>query len=251
MMKVSFVIPFHNEEKNCGPMLEQVIKYCQKQEWDFEIIPVNDRSTDNTQAVLDAYQKKYKFVLPVERKMDGDEMGNTMGKALLAGSKKATGNIVIWTMGDRADAPETYGAIVKKIGAGYDMVFGSRYMPKGTWGSLDPTKAFLSSQGTHLAGIIFGIKVHDITNAFRGFRKELINKIKLDSSGFAVSPEFAIKTHLLGYKLAEVPTIYYDRVEGVSNFKLWKMSLSYLRIYFRLFIQNLLGGSSEWKITHG
>jgi dolichol-phosphate mannosyltransferase len=237
-MKVSFVIPFHNEEKNVEPMIEQVANYAKKQKWNFEIIPVNDRSDDDTQKVLEKMTKNNKLIKPIERKPDGKEVGNTMGKALLIGSNKATGDIIIWTMGDRADDPQTYGKIVDKINSGFDLVFGSRYMPGGTWGSLDPTKAFLSSRGTTLARFLFGIKVHDITNAFRGFKKVLFNKIKLESSGFAISPEFAIKAHLGGFKLGEVPTIYYARVEGVSNFKLWKMSLAYLGIYIKLFLNH-------------
>jgi glycosyltransferase involved in cell wall biosynthesis len=245
-VKVSFVIPFHNEEKNAGPMLEQVLKYALKQRhWQFEIIPVNDRSHDDTKKTLDLYAKKYKQIKPFHRNQDSQELGNTMGKALLEGSKRATGDIIIWTMGDRADDPETYGKIVEKIQASYDLVFGSRYMQGGTWGSLDPTKAFLSSRGTVLAKLLFGIKVNDITNAFRGFRKELLRDIKLESPGYAISPEFAIKAHLAGFKLTEVPTIYYKRVEGVSNFKLWNMSIAYLKIYFSLFIEKWFGDSSS------
>ena len=224
-------------------MIEQVVRYAgrQKKRWDFEIITVNDRSTDATQEVLDVYARKYKFVRPIERKKDSDEIGNTMGKALLDGSRKALGDIIIWTMGDLSDEPKTYGDIVNKINEGFDMVFGSRYMPGGTWGSLDPTKAFLSSRGTILARVLFGLPVHDITNAFRGFRKELLQHVSLKSSGYAISPEFAVKAHLAGYKLAEVPTVYYKRVEGVSNFKLWNMSRAYLTLYWQLFVRRFFG----------
>lgn len=233
-MKISFIIPFHNEEKNARGMIEQVAEYATTQKWNFEIIPVNDRSTDGTKEVLTAEAKKYKFVKPVHRSPDGKETGNTMGKALLEGSQKASGDIIIWTMGDRSDDMATYGAIVDKISQGYDMVFGSRYMPGGTWGSLDPTKAFLSSQGTVLARFVFQVPVHDITNAFRGFRKKLLDKIQLQSQGFAVSPEFALKAHLAGFRLGEVPTVYHARTEGVSSFKLWRMSFEYLKIYASL-----------------
>lgn len=222
-------------------MLDQVVNYAKQQKnWDYEIIPVNDRSNDETGKILDAYAKKNHQIKPLHRNTDSEEIGNTMGKALLEGSKRASGDIIIWTMGDRADDPRTYGEIIKKIQEGYDMVFGSRYMPGGTWGSLDPTKAFLSSRGTVLAKILFGIKVNDITNAFRGFRKELLFKIKLESSGYAISPEFALKAYLKGYKLSEVPTVYFTRVEGASNFKLWQMSLEYLKVYGTLFIKRLL-----------
>ncbi len=240
-MKISFVVPFHNEEKNAGFMIECLAEYGTTKKWDFEIIPVNDRSTDGTQAVLEKYAKKYKFVRPLQRISDNVHTGNTMGLALLAGSKKASGEIIIWTMGDRSDDPQTYEKIVDKINEGYDMVIGSRYMLGGTWGSLDPTKAFLSSRGTLLARLLFAIPIHDITNAFRGFKKKLLTHITLESGGFAISPEFAIKTHLAGFKLGEVPTTYYERLEGVSNFKLWNMSLSYLIIFGKLLLNQKLG----------
>jgi glycosyltransferase involved in cell wall biosynthesis len=238
-MKITFVIPFHNEEKNASAMIEAVTEYATTQKWKYEIIPVDDRSTDTTAEVLKKISERYSFVHPLYRPIDNTQTGNTMGKALVEGSKKATGDIIIWTMGDRSDDPNTYGAIVDKINQGFDMVFGSRYMVGGTWGSLDPTKAFLSSRGTMLARVLFGITVHDITNAFRGFRKELINKIPLKSAGFAISPEFALKAHLSGFKLGEVPTVYHDRVEGLSNFKMWNMSLAYLGVFANLFFRKI------------
>jgi glycosyltransferase involved in cell wall biosynthesis len=240
-VKVSFVIPFHNEEKNVGPMLEQVMKYANSKKWDYEIIPINDRSHDNTREVLEKYAKKYSKISPLHRSNDSEDLGNTMGKALLEGSKKSSGKIIIWTMGDRADDPQTYGKIVEKLEEGYDLVFGSRYIPGGTWGSLDPTKAFLSSRGTVLARFLFGVKVNDITNAFRGFKNELLEKLQLDSIGFSISPEMAIKAHIRGFRLGEVPTVYYDRVEGVSNFKLWRMSIEYLKIYWGLLLKKFFG----------
>jgi len=234
-MKVSFVIPFHNEEKNCIPMVERVVKYARRNHLIFEVIPVDDRSTDQTPIFLRSLFIKHSSVKPVFRKVDIEERGNTMGKALVAGTKKAKGKIVIWTMGDMADDTKTYGEIIKKLNEGFDMVFGSRYMPGGSRGNLDRIKAFLSSWGTRLAQLLFGVEVHDITNAFRGFKKSVFDQLQLDSSGFSISPEFAIKAHLAGFRLGEVPTIYTNRVEGVSNFKLYKMTKSYLTLYWKLF----------------
>lgn len=236
-MTVSFVIPFHNEAKNAGPMLEQILAYTRSRKWQFEVIPVNDRSSDETQVVLDSYSKKHSQVRPLEREQDSEELGNTMGMALTEGTRCASGDIIIWTMGDCSDDPETYGKIVEKIEDGFDMVFGSRYMPGGSRGNLDPAKAFLSSQGTLIARLIFGIPVHDITNAFRGFRKEVFNKVWLESPNFAISPEFAVKAHLAGFKLGEVPTVYTNRTAGVSSFKVARMSMTYLGVYLKCFLR--------------
>src|SRR3989338_9395142 len=236
MTDVSFIIPFHNEAENAGPMLERVLQFGKNAGWNFEIVPVDDRSNDNTGKILENYTKKYPKVIHSFRRQDGGELGNTMGYALKLGTEKSQGKIVIWTMGDMSDDTQTYSAIVEKINTGYDMVFGSRYMPGGSRGNLEAFKAFLSSNGTLLARILFGIPVHDITNAFRGFRKLVYAKIKPQGLGFDISPEFAIKAHQAGFKLGEVPTVYINRDKGVSKFKMWKMIRQYLHVYWTLLL---------------
>ncbi len=234
-MNVSFIIPFHNEDENCTKMIERVIDFAKESKLSYEIIPIDDRSIDATGEILNKISRKYKTVIPLRRNKDSEEAGNTMGKALILGSKKAKGKYIIWTMGDMADDTKTYKDILNKLEKGADLVFGSRYMPGGSRGNLEPIKAFLSSWGTILARFLFDIPVHDITNAFRGFKREVFEKIRLDSAGFSISPEFAIKAHLAGFKLGEAPTVYTDRVKGLSNFKLFKMTKSYLSLFFSLF----------------
>lgn len=239
-MKVSFVIPFHNEEKNSPKMMDRVLSYAHKKKLNFEIIPIDDRSTDSTNTILKQYAKNWDRIRPIYRSSKNETGGNTMGLALVEGSKKARGEIIIWTMGDMADDINTYTDIIEKIKDGWDIVFGSRYMPGGSRGNLDPLKAFLSSWGTLLARALFKVPVHDITNAFRGFRKSVFDQLVLESSGFSISPEFAIKAHLAGFRLGEVPTVYTNRVEGISNFKLTNMTKSYLGLYSKLFIRHIL-----------
>jgi glycosyltransferase involved in cell wall biosynthesis len=243
-MKISFIIPFHNEEKNCLPMLVRVFEFGKREKLDFEIIPVDDRSNDKTPQILRAFSSKETRIRPIYRHKSNEEKGNTMGKALIAGTKDAKGEIVIWTMGDMADDTKTYKEIIRKLHGDYDMVFGSRYMPGGSRGNLDKLKALFSSWGTILARVLFNVPVHDITNAFRGFKRNVFKSINLESSGFSISPEFAIKAHLAGFKLGEVPTVYTNRVEGVSNFKLYKMTISYLTLYYRLFLKYRLPGKA-------
>ena len=91
-MKVSFVIPFHNEEINCIPMIERVVSYAKKKNFIFEVIRVDDRSSDRTAILLAQITKKHRSVKPIYRKHDKEEKGNTMGRALLAGTKSAKGD---------------------------------------------------------------------------------------------------------------------------------------------------------------
>lgn len=236
-MKISFVVPLHNEEKNTLTVVQRIVDFAEKQKWDYELLAVDDRSDDQTPEILKKLSKKYKLLKPLYRRKSQAEKGNTMGSALREGTLNSKGDIIIWTMGDLADDVETYRKIVEKIEEGNDMVFGSRYMQGGSRGNLEPLKAFLSSWGTILSNILFGIKVHDITNAFRGFRREVFSKLRLESEGFSISPEFAIKAHLAGFKLGEVPTVYTNRKTGVSSFKLLKMIRSYMSIYLLIFFK--------------
>ena len=142
-------------------------------------------------------------------------------------------------MGDSSDNFDTIPVMIKKINEGYDMVIGSRNVSGGSRGKQNRLKAFGSKQYSALAKVLFRLPIYDITNAFRAFRKELIDKIELENGNFAVSPEFAIKAHVRGYKLAEVPTTYKDREVGEAKTKLFRMGLFYYKMLLKYWIKNL------------
>lgn len=150
-----------------------------------------------------------------------------MGAALKEGTRKAEGTYIVWVMGDNSDDLSTIPKMIRSLEKGEDMVFGSRYMKGGSSGNLSPLKAFLSSGYTLMTRLVFGIRQHDITNAFRAFKKNLFMRMILEADNFAIAPEFAIKARRAGFRLAEVPTTYRDREAGEAKFKLLRMGLSY------------------------
>ncbi|MBU0762960.1 MAG: glycosyltransferase [Candidatus Altiarchaeota archaeon] len=222
-MKYSIVIPAYNEDGNIEELVNDIKKSCCGEH---EIILVDDNSSDNTPEICDILSK-HKNISCIHRKK-GD---NGMGYALIDGTRWAKGDYIVWVMGDRSDKTDTIDEIVKKLDEGYDMVIGSRYMNGADSGDLARDKAIYSSGYTLLARLIFGIPVHDITNAFRGFRKKVFQDITLESGDFAISPEFAIKAQLRGYKLGEVPTTYTNRKAGKPKFSLIKMSIRYISLF--------------------
>ncbi len=224
-MGVSIVIPAHNEEANLRPLAEALLALAEKRRLEMEIVIVDDNSSDATSRIADSLAKAHKSIVALHRKKDPG-----MGNALKEGTKKARGEFIVWVMGDRSDRLETIPIMLRKLKFGYDMVFGSRYIPGGSSGDLDPFKALSSSGYTRLARMVFGLNVHDITNAFRAFRKDVFENILLESSDFAISPEFAIKAHLKGYKLGEVPTTYHNRVFGKTKFSMLKMGIRYISL---------------------
>ena len=194
---------------------------------ELEIIVVVDESSDKTDEVADSYSRKYNNIKAIHR-----ESGiRGLGSALKDGTKAAKGKYVVWVMGDNSDDLSTIPEFIKKLKKEYDMVFGSRYMKGGSSGDLNAFKRILSFGYTYISSILFGLKVHDITNAFRAFKKEVFNNIALESNDFAICAEFAIKTHLKGYKLGEVPTSYTKRRIGKSKFNLLNTGVAYIKIF--------------------
>ncbi len=230
MGEISIVIPSHDEELNLPSLIESLDTLRKREGWDCEIVIVNDNSTDSTGSVAESLSKKYRNMAVIHRNANPG-----MGNALKDGTSAAKGSIIIWTMADKSDNPETFPKMVEKINSGYDMVFGSRYIRGGSRGDLALHKALLSRGYSILAKIVFGLKVSDITNAFRCFRKKVFDYVKLDSGDFAISPEFAIKAHKARFKLGEVPTGYTDRKEGRTTFKIMKMGPRYLSMFRYLF----------------
>lgn len=231
---ISIVIPLYNEEANVSSLVDKLIDLRERKKWDCEIVLVDDNSSDKTGEMCDNYVAKNKFIKVIHRKK-GD---NGMGFALREGTKKAKGDIIIWTMGDNSDDINTFPKIVDKINEGYDMVFGSRYMKGGSRGDLDIFKAAVSGGYTFFCRLVFRLGVHDITNAFRCFKKKVFDSIRLESGDFAISPEFAIKAHLKGFKLGEVPTTYTNRKAGKTKMNILKMGVRYIQLLkYRLVVK--------------
>ena len=225
-MEVSIVVPAYNEQENLPKLIKNLASLRNSLK-DFEIVIVDDNSSDKTGSLADSYSRRYDNIRVVHR---GKGI-NGMGAALKEGTKIAGGKYIVWVMADNSDDLAAIPKFVGKLKNNFDMVFGSRYIKGGSRGDLSAFKAILSSGYSFAAGLIFGFKAHDITNAFRAFKKEIFNNMALESNNFAISPEFAIRAHLKGYKLGEVPTTYRNRKAGASKFRLIKMGAAYCRLF--------------------
>jgi len=161
------------------------------------------------------------------------------GSAMIDGTMVASKNLVAWVMGDLSDDFEAIPRMIDEINKGNaDMVIGSRNIPGSSRGDQGVLKAIGSTQFSRLAKFLFRLPVYDITNAFRTFKKEIINKVKLKHNDFYISPELALKAHIAGYKLGELPVIYKDRKVGTAKTKLFSMGSKY---YIRLKIRIIRG----------
>ena len=228
---VSIIIPSYNEKDNIKKTILKVVRHLTNVKINYEILVVDDKSKDGSIEIIRELCRNNKRIKLIIR-----EKNPGFGYSLVDGSKASAGEIIIWLMADASDDLNTISAMIKKIEQGYDMIIGSRNVAGGSRGDQNKLKAFGSRQFSRLAKILFELPIYDITNAFRAFRKEIINKIRLENSGFAISPEFAIKAHLKGYRLAEVPTTYSERKEGKAKTRLFRMGIFYYYLLFKYWL---------------
>ncbi|HOM26162.1 MAG TPA: glycosyltransferase family 2 protein [bacterium] len=221
---LSIIIPARNEEENIKETIESIIPNINIEET--EIIVVNDHSEDRTENIVSQLCKKYNF-LKIVRNEKEPGFANT----LKTGFENAKGEFVLPVMADLCDQPETIKKMVKKAKEGFDLICGSRYSKKGKKiGGPKIQSLFSRFVGVSLYYLI-GIPTKDCPNAFKMYRRTILNSLNLKSKGFSISMEACLKFFFSGYKICEVPTIWYGRKKGKSKFKLSK-TLPYVKLYF-------------------
>jgi hypothetical protein len=237
---VSCVVPARNEEGNIeavidalSPVLSSSPVIC-----DYEIIVVDDNSTDSTGRLIDTLAYKDPHIHPVHRTSTPG-----FGNAIKTGMKEAKGDIVIPFMGDLSDNPQDIPRLVERIDQGYDVAYGSRFIEGGALNGYPRVKMIANRAFNNLVRLSFGIPYHDITNAFKAYRKEVLDEIGIDnleSSGFDLTVEIPIKVHILGFRSSEVPVQWYDRTAGDAKLKLSRNGSIYGNRFMKLFFHGNL-----------
>lgn len=217
ILKVSIVIPAHNEAENLKVLLPQVLAELP----DCEVIVVNDHSADDTIKIVESF--------PEVKLLNRHYSKRGMGISLVEGTRMAEGDAIVWLMADLSDRLLDIPHLTNRLIL-YDMAIGSRCFRSGF-------KWNLSQGYSALLRLMFGLKVKDTTNAFRAFRKEAFNKIELKWNDFSISPECTIAMHQAGFKICEIPTLYTERKKGSSSFNVLKMGVNYTKLIIEKIFQ--------------
>ena len=223
-MKLSIVVPARNEEDN---IVEVIRKIEDTLGFDHELVVVNDHSTDMTRKRVEELSRQYNCLALVDNTLPAG-----FANALRIGFKQGLGEYVIPVMGDLCDDLETITVMLAAMEQGYDVVCGSRYMKGGARLGGSKLKAFFSRWGGVSLRYLLGVPTHDICNAFKMYRREVLEAIESEAEGFEISMELPLKAYYLGFKITEVPTVWHERSRGVSNFKVFKLLPRYIRLYF-------------------
>jgi len=220
-MQLSIVIPTYNERNNIIPLVDG-IRNSLKDNWDYELIFVDDGSPDGTSKVIHQLSNSDSRIRLENRFV---KMG--LGSAVIHGFRVAKGEYVVMMDADLSHRPEDLPNLVSGL-ANFDLVVGSRYVPNGHTRNWPILRRVTSIVGCYLGRWVVGIKVRDITSGFAGFRMQFRDPLlpKLQTKGFKLRMEMVAKSP--NAKVEEVPIVFVERSSGQS-----KMTFSEIGGYIR------------------
>jgi dolichol-phosphate mannosyltransferase len=244
-IKLSVVIPAHNEEESVPETVESLIRTLTAEGIDHEIVAVNDSSTDRTEAVLQELQGAYPTL-----RYTNNPTPNGFGLAVRKGLEHATGDAVAIVMGDGSDSPQDVVRCFRKLQEGYECVFGSRFIKGSRVTDYPPHKLLINRLANLFVKVIFALSYNDVTNAFKCYRREVIEGAQpLISTHFNLTVELPLKAIIRGYSYTVIPISWTNRKTGISKLKLREMGSRYLFIVLYLFLEKHLSQGDYRRVV--
>jgi dolichol-phosphate mannosyltransferase len=233
---LSIVIPAYNEEDCIESTTHLISERLEEDKIDYEILVVNDNSKDNTEAVLQKINQDNPRIRYIN-----NYYPNGFGFAVRCGLENFSGDAVAVVMADNSDSPDNMVDYYYKLQEGYDCVFGSRFIKGGKVIDYPKHKLFVNRLANLFIQVLFGLKFNDTTNAFKIYRKEVIEGISpLLSHHFNLTVEMPLKAIVRGYSYTTIPITWRNRTTGVSKLKLKEMGSRYLFIVLSIWLEKHL-----------
>ena len=232
----SIIIPAYNESLNIRETVTRVAERLRAETIPFEVVVVNDHSTDDTPLAVEEIRRQF----PEVRLVDNTSPGG-LGRAIRCGLANYTGDIVAIVMADLSDSPEDIVRCYRKIEEGYDCVFGSRFMRGSKVSQYPPIKLVVNRIGNYVIRLLFLTRYNDLTNAFKVYRRHVIDSISpLHASHFNITIEMSLSALIRRYRIAMIPISWSGRTAGVSNLKLRAMGRRYVATMLKIWFERLL-----------
>lgn len=228
---IDIVIPVYNEGENIIKCLQLI---ADKVDIPYKVTIVYDFDEDSTLVALSTppgMELQKRMVIEAQKNRFGQGALNAIKTGILFTKSE----YVLVTMADLSDPPEVINEMWRlSQEQDLDIICGSRYMKGGR----QIGGPFLKRTLSRLAGVglryIVNFPTHDVTNSFKLYRSKIFKSISIESEGgFEIGMEIVVKSWLQSFRIGEVPTVWRDRSEGTSRFKLWQWLPNYLRWWFK------------------
>jgi dolichol-phosphate mannosyltransferase len=235
-MKLSVVIPAHNEEETVAETVEGLVSTLSREEIEHEVIVVDDSSTDGTAGVVEGIGAEHPQVRCLR-----SPYRNGFGFAVRAGLEAFEGDAVAIVMADGSDSPGDLVSYQRLLEEGYECAFGSRFVHGATVLDYPRSKLIMNRIVNFCIRLLFRHGYNDTTNAFKAYRREVIENVQpFLSHHFNLTVELPLKAVVRGYSYGIVPISWTNRKAGVSKLSLNEMGSRYLFIVLYVFLEHHL-----------
>ena len=203
---------------------------------DYEVIVVNDDSEDTTEAVVNAIGADNPRV-----RCHRSHYERGFGMAIRAGLDVFEGDAVAIVMADASDNAEDLVKYHQLLEEGWDCAFGSRFVPGAKVHDYPRLKYLINRLANQFIRILFRHRYNDTTNAFKAYRREVIETIQpLLSKHFNLTVEIPLKAIVRGHTYAVIPTDWTNRTSGVPKLAMKEMGSRYLFIVLYVWLESTL-----------
>ncbi len=215
MQQISIVIPVLDEEDSINDLHREIIEVAAREDYDLEIVFVDDGSNDDSWHIIDQLVK-------TDNRVRAIRFRKNFGKAaaLRAGVAETRSDLIITMDADGQDDPSEIPTLIDKMGDDFDLVTGWKKDRKDPIGKTFPSKVF-----NWLVGWMTGVKLHDHNCGFKLYRREIFDEIKLYGEMHRFVPVLAAAR---GFRVGEVPVNHRPRVHGRSKYGLARLPKGFL-----------------------
>lgn len=222
----SVVIPAHNEEESLPPTVREIYAVLRREAVPHEIVVVDDGSRDRTWAVLQELRREIPTLVPVQ-----NHGPHGFGRAVIYGLNRMQGDACTIMMADASDSPEDAVKYWRLLNQGWDCAFGSRFVKGGQVIDYPRVKLFVNRLANFLVRIGFNIPLNDTTNAFKAYRRTVIEGCRpFLSPHFNLTVEIPLKAIVRGYSWTVMPITWRNRKYGEAKLKIKEMGSRYFFI---------------------
>ena len=233
LVLLSVVIPARDEESCIASTVEHLHVELRLREVPHEIIVVDDGSSDRTWQALQDLRARIPTLRPFQ-----SQGPHGFGRAIILGLNAMKGDAVVIMMADESDDVRDVVSYWKLLNEGFECVFGSRFLKGGGVIDYPRFKLILNRLANHFLQLLFRIKLNDTTNAFKAYRKIVIDGCRpLISPHFNLTVELPLKAIVRGYSWTSIPITWRNRRTGVPKLKIREMGSRYLFICLYVWLE--------------
>jgi dolichol-phosphate mannosyltransferase len=233
LTKLSVVIPARDEEGCIASTVEHLHVELRLHGIPHEIVVVDDGSTDRTWDILQDLQRRIPELRPIH-----NGGANGFGRAVAQGMNEITGDGVVIMMADESDDCRDVVRYWQTLNQGWECVFGSRFLPGGGTIDYPRFKWVLNRLANFVIRIFFRISLNDTTNAFKGYRRTVIDGCRpLIAPHFNLTVEIPLKAIVRGYSWTVTPITWRNRRTGKAKLMLKEMGSRYLFIILYIWLE--------------